>query len=71
VGSTSDGGAVLGGDVDAVDVRMMYVLYTHAIFLNQAKGSFQSFLLCVHILELIFCFCALDAFNLYHFIRLM
>jgi hypothetical protein len=41
VGGASDGGGVLGGGaIDAVDMRVMYILYTHAIFFNQTKGSF-------------------------------
>ena len=65
------GGAVLRGSIDAIDVWLVYIFYTHTIFLDQAKGRFKGVLLCVHIFELIFCFCAFDAFNLYHLVRLM
>lgn len=70
MGSGADGGAVLVRGVVPVDVRLMYIFYTYAIFLNQAKGGFESLLLCVHIFELILCRCALDALNLYHLVRL-
>jgi hypothetical protein len=62
---------VLAGDIHSIDVGLVYTFYTHAIFLNQAKGSFEGLLLCVHILELIFCFRAFDALNLYHLVCLM
>jgi len=62
---------VLGGGIDAIDVGLVYTFYTHAIFLNQAKGSFEGILLCVDIFELIFCLRAFDALNLYHLVRLM
>jgi hypothetical protein len=61
----------LGGGIDAIDVGLVYTFYTHAIFLNQAKGRFEGLLLCVHIFELIFRFRAFDALNLYHLVRLM
>jgi hypothetical protein len=54
VGTSTDGD-VLGRGVDPIDVRLMYIFYTYAIFLNQAKGGFESLLLCVHIFELILC----------------
>jgi hypothetical protein len=65
------GRGVPGGGIDAIDVGLVYTFYTHAIFLNQAKGSFEGLLLCVHIFELILCFRAFDALNLYHLVRLM
>ena len=65
------GRGVLGGGFDAIDLRLVYTFYTHAIFLNQAKSSFEGILLCVYIIELIFCFRAFDALNLYHLVRLM
>lgn len=65
------GRGVLGGGIDAIDVGLLYTFYTHAVFLNQAKGSFEGLLLRVHILKLIFCFGTFDALNLYHLVRLM
>lgn len=65
------GRGVLGGGVDAIDVGLVYIFYTHAIFLDQAEGRFESLFLCVHFFKLIFCFRAFDAFNLYHFVRLI
>jgi hypothetical protein len=62
---------VLGRDIDSIDVGLVYTFYAHAIFLDQAKGSFEGLLLCVHILELIFCFRAFDALNFNHLVRLM
>jgi len=62
---------VLGRGVDAIDLGLVNNFYTHTIFLNQTKGRFERLLLCVHIYELIFCFCAFDALNLYHLVRLM
>ena len=65
------GHGVLEGGIDAIDVGLVYTFYTHAIFLNQAKGGFKGLLLCVHVFELIFCFRAFDSFDLYHLVRLM
>ena len=65
-----DSGDVLGGAI-AVDVRLMDVLYAHAILLNQAKSGFESLLFSVNIFELVFCFCTLDALNLHHLVCLM
>ena len=70
MGGGGDSGDVLGGAI-AVDVRLMDVLYAHAILLNQAKGGFESLLLRMNIFELIFCFCTLDALNLHHLVRLV
>jgi hypothetical protein len=58
------------GGVDTIDMGLVHALYAHAIFLDQTKCSFESLFFCVHILEFILCFCALDALYLYHLVRL-
>jgi hypothetical protein len=58
------------GSVDAIYMGLVYAFYTHAIFLDQTKRSFESLFFGVHILELILCFCTLDALYLYHLVRL-
>ena len=58
------------GCVDAVYVGLANALYPHAIFLDQTKRRFEGLFLSVHVLELVFCFCALDAFNFHHLVRL-
>jgi hypothetical protein len=65
--SSGDGGV---GGVDAVYVRLAYALCPHAIFLDQTKRSFEGVLFGVHVLELVFGFCALDALNFHHLVRL-
>jgi hypothetical protein len=64
------GGDGVRGGVDTVDVRLVDALDTHAILLDQPKGSFESLLFRVYILELVFCFSAFYALNLYHLVRL-
>jgi hypothetical protein len=58
------------GGVRAIDVRRTYTLRAQAILFDETERGFESLLFCMHFLELILCFCALDALHCHHLVRL-